>query len=238
MVHDHFKTVLELLQIPLGDLTAPKNFVPDQKLNSVNDLADLIADFDLFLLDRDCTLQSYHGTRRPPEFENTLRMIASKSEIVSNSSYDELRRIRDMYGDLMPISKLVKFESDPAELYVLRFMDGNLHVLRWEKSGEFCDVTSHYSGPNEKIPKISCDYRKPQPIVIQSVVNMNRFFKRVPPDPRVAMVGDKYLTDVLCGRLAGVFTLKVMPYEPSSEPLSLRLGRRVDAAVGALMRQM
>lgn len=85
-------------------------------------------DYDLFILDRDCTIQEYHGKKRVPEFEETLKLIGPKAELVSNSSYDELLKIRDLYGDLMTVSKLVKLNGR-EDKYLLRFVKGKLETL-------------------------------------------------------------------------------------------------------------
>lgn len=219
-----------------GIYLKPENFRVTHRLDSVNDLGDLESEYDLFLLDRDCTLQPYHDTQRVPEFEKTLQRIAHKSEIVSNSSFRTFLGIRDVYGDLMPISKMIRLHGfgDPD---LLRLDGGGLRVISYlPYSRTFNDQTSEKALNGALLFDVEHDYDKPDPLVIRAVVDWNIVTKRVPTQPRVLMVGDSYLTDIVAGNLAGVDTARVRPFKPMVDRLDLILLRyALDSPWGAMM---
>ena len=228
----HVNTLLRALRHNLGDFKNPDNFKVTHRLSSVNDLGDFVDDYDLFLLDRDCTLQHYHGTERVLEFEETLQRISPKSEIISNSSFETFLGIRDVYGELFPINKLVRF-SGFGSPHLLRILDGELLVYN---SG-FVDETSVFKGVGDSLLfDIEHDYDKPDPSVVNTVIGLNKEEGNIFENPRVLMVGDKYLTDIMAGNLAGVDTARVKPYKPLSDKFYLMLVRYfLDSPIGTIM---
>jgi len=213
----------------------PRNFRVTHRLDDVNGLMFLRRQYDLFLLDRDCTLQEYHGKERVRKFETTLQMIRDMSEIISNSSFETFMRIREIYRDF-PVNKLVTFLGS-GDLSLLRVEDGKLSVFNYNlEQHTFADETSTFVGPNESLAfPIDYSYDKPNPAVIDAVVRFNIERGKIPIDPKALMVGDAYLTDIVAGNRAGIDTARVKPYEPGSNPFGLRLVRRVDSLFGAVM---
>jgi ribonucleotide monophosphatase NagD (HAD superfamily) len=199
------------------------NLKVNYRLDDVNGLAELVDKYSLFPLDRDCTLQGYHAKERVKEFEDVLWLIAPKGEIVSNSSFDELRRIRDIYGDMMPVSKLVRFTDGYEKPFLIRF-EPDLKVYRYD-APDLVDVTSACELEHECGNKISYEYRKPYPLILHAVLDMNRQIGRLPPDGKSLMVGDRWLTDIIAGNLAGIDTAIVKPHEPFSDTPFLILSR-------------
>jgi len=232
---DHHQTAKQALKENFGSYFKRDSYKVTHRLKDVNGLAGL--DYDLFILDRDCTIQEYHGKKRVPEFEETLKLIGPKAELVSNSSYNELLRIRDLYGDLMPVSKLVKF-TEHQDPYLLRFIDGKLNILSMSWLGGYSDVTPLFSQDDTLFLDPSYNFKKPNPEIINEVVAANIFEKRIPENPKVLMVGDRYLTDIVCGNLAGVDTARVKPYKPLSDKPDLIAMRVIDSTVGNIMSRL
>ena len=53
------------------------------------------------------------------------------------------------------------------------------------------------------------------------------------------MVGDRYLTDIVAGNLAGTDTALVQPYEPMSDKFGLVLTRYLlDVPIGGIMSRL
>lgn len=216
----------------------PRNFKVNYRLRDVNGLRELVDKYDLFPLDRDCTLQEYHGKREVPEFEETLEAIKGKSEIISNSSFRTFLGIRDVYQDL-PVNKLVRFSGFGCP-HLLRIEDGELRIFSYVvPSGTFSDATEELKGPNDSlVHEIEHPYDKPDPLVVRAVIDYNVFNGRVGPDPRTLMVGDAYLTDIVAGNLAGANTARVKPYKPFSNPWWLIAMRGIDSVVGTGMSRI
>tara|TARA_Y100000034_G_C6827191_1_gene373050 strand:+ start:145 stop:876 length:732 start_codon:yes stop_codon:yes gene_type:complete len=214
----------------------PKNFEVTHRLDDVNDLRDLADEYDLILLDRDCTLQHYHGTERVPEFEETLQKIAYKSEIISNSSFGTFLGIGDIYGFLFPANKLVRLSRLKYD-HLLRVDDEGLRVFSYLPGLRmFYEDTCGVMIPDGSLRlEIEHNYDKPDPLVVTATIDWNIFNGKVSSDPKVLMVGDKYLTDIVAGNLAGVHTARVKPYKPTSDPLHLWPIRLIDSSVGTIM---
>jgi len=237
---DHHQTAVQAVQGQFAEFFNPLLYHVTHRLPSIKGLVSLIDTYDLFLLDRDCTLQSYHGKVRVPEFEPTLQLISPQSELVSNSSFDEVKRIRDLYGELMPVSKLVRF-SESEGPHLLRFVDGELTVLRYHPAwlSAFVDETTQFASGDTLIGTIAYNFKKPHPLVLEAVVDVNVWVGRIPSTSRILMVGDRYLTDIVAGNLAGYDTAKVRPYKPLSDKLDLIAMRYVlDASLGAVMSRL
>lgn len=45
---------------------------------------------------------------------------------------------------------------------------------------------------------------------------------------KIAVIGDQLLSDILGGRLAGCFTVKVQPIDPTSDPMSVKFKRALE----------
>jgi len=222
-MQDHHQTAKQALKEHKADYKKPSSFKVTHRLDSVNDLAKLKDDYDLFIHDRDCYLTGYHAPEREPIFEDVLQEIAPKSELVSNSNYNEFLKIGEIFSDLFPVSKAVKFTESGDTSYLLRIVDNELHILRYNSdTNEFIDETSILKGNNEKLlDDISYNYKKPDPHILDLVINQNIQEGRIPEDPRVLMGGDRYLTDIVAGNLAGVDTALATPFKPFSDKLVL-----------------
>ncbi len=237
-MQDHFQTAIQAIKHHLGKLLNPKNYRVNHRLKTVNGLESIASNYDLIILDRDCTLQPYHSSERVPEFESTLQSLVGKSELVSNSSYNEFLRICEIYGNLMPINKLVKFagEEDP---YLLRYENGRLKAYKYSPTDhKLIDATSETIGEDNALKReISYNYKKPDPLVIQAVIDYKK--KSLGKKPNTLMVGDRYLTDIAAGNLAGIDTAKVKAYKPFSDKISLVLTRYLlDYPLGGFMSRI
>ena len=240
-MQDHHQTAVQSMRY-LGDYLRPSSYRVTHRLKDVRDLRKLVEQYDLFILDRDCSLQEYHGSQRVPEFENVLRYIAPASELVSNSSFKEFLKIGELYGNLFPVSKLVRFAGEGSSPFLLRFANGELSVIVYDlHEGLLADVTSRFKGPNNTLlDEISYNYRKPNPLIINAVVDFNAAERRIPAKKlKVLMVGDRFLTDIVAGNLAGVDTARVKPYRPfSDKPDLLALRYLVDSPLGFIMSRL
>jgi len=233
---DHHETAKQAIKENWGDFFKRKSYKVTHRLKNVNELTSL--NYDLFILDRDCTLQEYHGKRRVLEFEETLKAIDLKSELVSNSSYEELLKIRDLYGDLMPISKLVKFNgfNNP---HLIRFVDGKLTILSYNDIlGRVNDVTTLMSQEDKLFGGIRYNSKKPNPQIIKSVIATNIYTGRINENANILMVGDRYFTDIVAGNLAGIYAARVKPYKPLSDKPDLIAMRIIDSLVGNIASRL
>jgi predicted HAD superfamily phosphohydrolase YqeG len=229
---DHHETAKQALKRNIKDYLRPSSYNLTTRLESVNDLTKL--DYDLFILDRDCTLTGYHSKERAKEFEHTLQAIGPRAELVSNSSYDEFRRIGEIFSDVMPVSKLVNLRGQEGN-HLLRIENGVFSVFQLDQ-GEVSEVTDQLYVNDRFIGEIAYNFKKPDPRIIRAVVNTNVASLRVPENPRVLMVGDRYLTDIVCGNLAGVDTARVTPYKPFTDALDLIAIRYLlDSPIGNVM---
>lgn len=70
------------------------------------------------------------------------------------------------------------------------------------------------------LPLVSSQVRKPsrRPIIEASV-------EFGVPLTKMAIIGDRLLTDIAAGNRAGIYTVKVNPYQPGSEPRLNRIAR-------------
>ncbi|MDO8556116.1 MAG: HAD hydrolase-like protein [Nanoarchaeota archaeon] len=232
---DHYHTAVQALGSNPAVFLHPDNFRVHHRLSDVTALPSL--PYDLFLLDRDGTLQGYHATTRLANFESTLEMLKNKAEIISNSSFDEVRRIRDVFGDVLPIAQVVRLRNICSPV-ILRFVHGQLSLHLYDLPG---GLTRNLIGYDESFvaDAIVARYKKPDPLVVRAVVALNVNTHRVVHRPRVLMVGDRYLTDVVAGNCAGVNTALVNPVVPRADPLSLWLSRYcLDVPVGCVMSRV
>ena len=86
---------------------------------------------------------------------DTLKEIAHKSELVSNSSYDEVRRIRDIFGELIPISKLVKLnKNDSPYLFIDNALIKRTDTADSKRKAKRKGATSGNKSPGQtKVPR-------------------------------------------------------------------------------------
>jgi len=243
---DYHKT---MWQVIFGDpvyLIFPSSYNVTHRLNDVNDLESIADNYDLISLDRDLTLHGYHDKSREKKFEKTLEKISSKAEIISNSSFSEVFRINDIFGDIISVNKLVKLDNVDNSSYLIRFNKGEMKVLEYFPESEVVkDVTPQYSGLNpEELEKVfSYDYKKPDPLTVTSVIAAAKAEGKIPKEnPRVLMVGDRYFTDIIAGNRAGVDTAKVWPYKWTSEIKKGKIAligiRLVDSPIGFVMSRI
>jgi hypothetical protein len=239
-VADHHRTARQSLKF-IGKYLSPSSYKVDVALHDVNELPAVADSYDLIVLDRDCTLQRYHGEAREPEFEEVLSALGHKAEILSNSSYREFRKIGDMYSDILPVSKLVHLR-DETRPRLLRVDKGVLRAHIY--TGGYVQPCEHpldFTGivvrDNDLAVPIVHDYKKPDPVTLRAVIEENLYNGRIFHDPRILMTGDRYLTDIVCGNLAGVETALVLPYRPFTDPRDLIATRYLlDQPVGTMMR--
>jgi hypothetical protein len=235
-MQSHHGTFIQALKNQFSSYLKPSSYHVDHRLRDVNGLEGL--DYDLFILDRDCTLHGYHAHQRLQALEDTLHHIGPCAEIASNSSYEEVQRIRDVFGDIMPVSKLVKFDGGLPQL--LRFDHVVLQIFAYDYVNHaLWETTSHLCQGDRLLEPIIFEYKKPDPLILESVIDVNMHLKRIPAQPRVLMVGDSYLTYIVAGNLAGVDTAKVAPLRPITAPFELIAFRYlVDIPLGSVMSRL
>ncbi len=240
---DYIQTFKQALSRNLGDLLRPSSYMVTHRLDSVNDLPELMGEYDLFFLDRDCTLQEYHGDSIPEEFAEAIQTIAPMSEIISNSSFDEFLRLGGIFSSIMPVNKLVLLKSHIGGMpNLLRIEDNVLKLFCYSPSeGTFTDESRAYGNLEHALGNhITYNFKKPDPLVLHALLDYHgRSRDTVTSIPKALMVGDRYMTDIACGNLAGIDTAKVKPYMPGSDPFGLKIGRYfLDTPVGAIMSRI
>jgi hypothetical protein len=238
---DHHHTIFQAIRKHLWDYCKPSSYKVNYRFATVNQLSHIENEYDLILLDRDCTLHGYHAKERVLDFDFVLQKIKGKSEIVSNSSFDEMKRIRDVFGFMIPVNKLVRLSGVPHPC-LLRFENGDLKIASYDEEEKrfTADLTGKLNNGDKLLEDITYNFKKPDPMIVKAVIGYNRLIGAIPKEePRVLMVGDRYLTDIVCGNLAGVQTAIVDPVEPHTEKLGLIAGRYlVDMPVGGLMSRL
>ena len=230
----------------LKELFDYRNYHVDYRLDDIMELEGIAKDFDLIVLDRDGTTGGYHASQPDGRFVKILEKIKGKSEMVSNSSYDTMIKINEIYGDLMPVAKLVRVgifasidddEPDDECDILFRFVDKSLRAYE-VLDNRLMDCTDEFCTKN--VPRgfslgyfgTKHQYKKPDPRVLEAVVDLAKQEERIPKDnPRVLMVGDKYCMDVACGNRAGFKTAKVKTQGQLSD---LKEGR-VDYILGRVL---
>lgn len=235
---DSFRQILAFA----GPLLRPRTFRVTHRLNTINDLTTIADDYDLILLDRDCTLHSYHAQHREPRFEKTLKLIGHKFELASNATPSSFFNASRIFSDLFPVSNLVVFKKTPTLAHLLRMTNQTLNV--WEINPDTMAVrdvtTTHLDTSGTLSATIIKTIKKPNPLFPQAIVAVNRHLGRIPADnPRILFCGDRYLTDIAVGNLAGFDTALVRPVAPLSHPLILILIRYlIDKPVGGLLSRL
>ncbi len=239
---DYIQTFKQALKGNLVDLLKPSSYRVTHRLNSVNELPELMGDYDIFFLDRDCTLQDYHGDSIPEEFREAVETVAPMSEIISNSSFNEFMRLGGIFSNIMPVNKLVLLKSNIEGMpNLLRMEDNVLKLFCYNLSdGTFTDESRAYGNLEHAIGNhIIYNFKKPDPLVIFALLDYHSSLRGDAGEPRALMLGDRYMTDIACGNLAGIDTAKVKPYMPGSDPMGLKIGRYLlDAPVGAVMSRI
>ena len=202
-----------------------ENFKVTHWFDDINDITKVEKQYQLILLDRDCTLQKDHAYERASKFEKTLQQISKKSEIVSNSSFKVFLRIGLVYGDLFPANKLVRLKGE-KRLTLLRVQNDNLAAYHYDpKTNKTTQVL--LENPNLE-PLIAEEFKKPEPIILKAILALHK-------NPKTLVVGDYYHTDIVCGNLAGTDTAYVTPYKPLSQNIPLILFRYLfDTPLGKL----
>ncbi|MBW3014133.1 HAD hydrolase-like protein [Candidatus Woesearchaeota archaeon] len=238
-MNEHWQGGVQALKEHLLDYLNPENYKLTYRMRSVNNVLDVEGEYDLILLDRDCTLHGYRARKRDPRFERTLHSIKHKAEIVSNTSYEGFVGMRDVFGDLLPMSKLVRVGGLPRPC-LLRYSEGQMKVLFYDaEQKQFEDLTAKLCDGDVLLEKINHHYKKPDPILFQTVVEKNKCDGRVPENPKVLMVGDRWLTDIVGANLAGLDTALVTPVSVFGEKVSLLAGRLLmDVPIGMFMNRL
>lgn len=239
-MNDYYQTAFQAMGKYFGDYIRPSSFSVNHRLDTVNGLCRLVPSYDFFLLDLDCTLRSFHGKARVPQFEKTLRDVAKRSEIASNSSFETMLKIRDLYSYILPVSKLVKFKSS-EDFHIIRCVNGWTTVYTYDVENKtFSDQTGQWMSSNDELAdKIEINFKKPDPLFLTAIIDFNIHSGRLnKKNPRVLMVGDRYLTDIVGGNLAGIDTAIVTPYDPGSETGILRVIRPFDTLIGSIMSRI
>ena len=231
---NYHETFLQGLRF-FPDYCNPRAFAVTHRLTSVNDLRQIADQYDLLILDRDCTLHGYHENERDAEFEDTLQAIKDKAEIASNSSYGQFVKIGDIFSDLFPVSKLVRLRGDDKP-YLVRIVQSEVRLFGYDE-GAISEV--QLEDPDILHNMIGYNYKKPNPLILHAIIAANIQQGRIPQDPRVLMVGDAYMTDIVAGNLAVLNTARVKPFKPRTQKLDLLAFRTiVDGPLGALMSRL
>ncbi|MBI5391238.1 HAD hydrolase-like protein [Candidatus Woesearchaeota archaeon] len=220
----------------------PQNYRVTHHLEDVRSLEPLVAEYDLIILDRDCTLQPYHGRQRVADFEPILEKIAEKAAIVSNSDFEEFKRIGQLYGHLFPIHKLIGISEEPESTFLLNYQNGEISLWYYNPPQHMLhDATPEFLEGNQfkEGVTITHHYKKPDPLPLRAVRDLRIHRKKISPiNPKILMVGDSYWTDIMAGNLAGFDTARVVPYMPASQPFVLRfLKTPLDSVAGYVMHR-
>jgi hypothetical protein len=135
------------------------------------------------------------------------------------------------------VSKLVRFHDGGEKPFLLRFSP-ELKVYRYEPDG-FVDVTMACDLEDVCGPKISYNYKKPEPITVEAVVDFNRQIGKIPDGGKILGVDDRWLTGIIAANLAKIEAAKVKPYSPFSDKIDLIAMRYlVDSPMGWLMQHL
>ncbi|MBN2567392.1 HAD hydrolase-like protein [Candidatus Woesearchaeota archaeon] len=140
----------------------------------------------------------------------------------------------------MPVSMMVRMEASDHPI-LLRFVGGKLNAMEYhDDDGSFLHRTAELVGPDERLlSPVIHKFKKPNPEILTAVIQANVLEGRVRHDPRVLMVGDRYLTDIVAGNLADVDTALVRPFRPLTDKLELIAVRyALDLPLGTVMRNI
>ncbi|MFH1505861.1 MAG: hypothetical protein ABIE94_02635, partial [archaeon] len=191
-----------------GNYADPSNYHVGQRLSSVEGLHNLPA--DLFILDYDHTLSpTTHGLVYPPMVD-TLQELGPRAQIDSTYSIDEMKMVRDHMVQAgvqcVPLNKLVRFEGLRGP-HLIRFVEGELQVWQYyEEQRELFDLTKVMCSGDKLDPTIEYDYVKPNPLIVRALFDLYKHQTkssggRVPKRPRIDVVGNSYVLDVVSANL-------------------------------------
>ena len=131
---------------------------------------------------------------------------------------------------------MVKEDHAPQ---VLRLDDNQLQIWHYDpvtRRAREVKQNHHEAAIHQRI---ATSLKKPDPMVLEAVIAVNKRLQRIKEDDKIIMIGDRYQTDIACGNLAGIDTALVKPYRPLSDKLSLILARYLmDAPIGAMMSKL
>ncbi|MFH1505740.1 MAG: hypothetical protein ABIE94_01990 [archaeon] len=181
------------------------SYLVDYQLDSLSDLEAIVADPytrpDIILMDNDLTLVDYRTTGREPKHEKTVAKIADITEVVSFTPYAGMFRIAGAYPEL-GVSKLLRFPDGHDSKHLVRFFNEHLIALRYHpeylEGTRLVDDTENIFHPGGKNKQHIRDvYEKPDPSVIEAIIEFYRQYKGLSRDkrPKILVVGDLYATD-------------------------------------------
>ena len=218
---------------------AAKNFFPNAEIDSLADerLFPLLEEKGIkgVIVDVDNTLAGYHGTKVDDTLASAFAQLCERYSVVILSNSDEARFCE--LGTVFP------------DIPVLRAYEGRTAELRWHNFRAYRRLlggvstldSTPYFGSSQEVRSIHQTdsrglhprltyyraLRKPNPLLFnyaQRELGID--------DPRkVVVIGDRYSTDISGGNQAGMYTIKVTPLRPETEPFTAKLGRRIETAV-------
>lgn len=185
--------------------------------------------------DVDNTLMKYHGTAVDAAVADAFRALSEKypGVILSNSDDTRYRELGTIFPD-MPVLRVyapkqgsgktaLLFRQLAGQTSTLRDGDrGNGYTLVEESLAQAASASAH--------PFLRDFYalRKPHPLLFQYAAAVLGH-----DCSRIAVIGDRASTDISGGNQAGMYTIKVDPLRPETEPVLGMLGRWCEVGVMA-----
>ncbi|MEO8199311.1 MAG: HAD hydrolase-like protein [Gemmatimonadota bacterium] len=167
-------------------------------------------DIEALLWDVDGTLMPHHDMGVAAEFQATMKEVEKRTgirqAILSNCGEVRFAEL----GRIFPELPVLKAYAAPDGRTILRSLEGG--VERWhERRGRTeIDVAAF----REKLTPI----KKPSGELIEFALEQ----LGSPRPDRTFMVGDQYFTDIAGANLAGIRSIKVPTFRPSSFPFAVR----------------
>lgn len=217
----------------------PQNYRTTHQLRDIRDLTEIAERYDIIFLDRDCTTTDYHG-HVPREFSPTLKRLAPKIEVTSNSSLRQFDFMgTEVFRNWFSVSKVLQFSQTGEAPYLLRYNQGKLEVHWFDpKTKKVEDATNclvENRNLKDKIVNPS-RYNKPDPTVLEAIIALGQKQDPTLTSPRALIVDDRFLTGIIAGNLAGIDTAIVSPYQGGSQPPHLQATSFIDILTGKAMQ--
>ncbi|MDO8642402.1 MAG: HAD hydrolase-like protein [Candidatus Woesearchaeota archaeon] len=218
---------------------AAKNFFPNAEIDSLADerLFPLLEEKGIkgVIVDVDSTITKYHGTEVDDTVADTFAQLCETYPVVILSNSNEARFCE--LGTVFP------------DIPVLRAYEGRTAELRWHgfrayrrlfRGFSTLDPDPHFDSSPEVRSIHQTDspglhprltyyraLRKPNPLLF----NYAQRELGINDQKKVVVIGDRHSTDISGGNQAGMYTIKVAPLRPETEPFTAKLGRRIENAV-------
>lgn len=194
--------------------------------------------------DVDNTLMGYHGNELDPLVCRAYQELSRQypGVIVSNSDDERYRQLGRIFPQV-PVVRVyqikngrlvVEYGSANQQLRVYRKLYGGVSFLSDSMAGYSLNVEEREPlsviSPQHRHPILShfSALRKPRPVVFQYAKTELGILAK---DHQIAVIGDRLSTDISGGNQAGMYTVKVLPLRPETEPLMARVGRWCESVV-------